>query len=129
MQKIKNILNKYPWILVVLMAIPACLGLLTQGYFGVSDDMHPAWLYEMHRSLTSGQFPVRFVPDLSYGYGYPLFNFVFPLPFYIAEIFYLIGFSLVGSIKMVMALSLTLSGISMFYFLKRFVPFYLSMLL
>jgi hypothetical protein len=128
MQKVQKILNKHPWIIIVMLGIPTCLALLVPGYFGASDDMHPAWLYEMHQSITSGQFPVRFVPDLSFGYGYPLFNFVFPLPFYIAEIFYLIGFTLVGSVKAVMALSLVLSGVSMFYLLKRFAPLNLSIL-
>lgn len=118
MEKIKKLLNN-PWIIIFLLSMPAVIALLVPGYFGASDDMHPAWLYEMHRAITAGQFPVRFVPDLSFGFGYPLFNFVFPLPFYLAEIFYLLGFTLVGSIKMVLFVSLFLSGISMFYLLNN----------
>ena len=120
MEKIEKFLNKYGWILTFILVIPAVLSLLHPGFFGASDDMHPAWLYEMDRVLKAGIFPPRFVPDLSFGFGYPLFNFVFPLPFYLGEIFHLIGFSFVDSIKTVMFLSIPISAVSMFAFLKKF---------
>lgn len=103
-----------------LFFIPAVWALFIPGYFGASDDLHIAWLYEFHRSLLAGQIPPRFVPDLSFGFGYPLFNFVFPLPFYIAELLHLTGFSLVDSIKGVFFLSMIFSGIFMYYFLRQY---------
>ncbi len=106
-------------LLVVLVALPLVLGIIGPGFYSLHDDMHVAWLYEMDRAVKGGQLPPRWVPDLSFGYGYPLFNFVYPLPFYLGELFYLGGISLVGSTKLVYALSLLLSGVTMYLFLRR----------
>lgn len=105
--------------LILVIGIFSILPLLKTGFFSIHDDMHVAWLYEMDRAVKGGQIPPRWAPDLSYNYGYPLFNFVYPLPFYLGEIFYSLGFNLVSSIKIVFALSLLLSGPAMFLFLKR----------
>jgi hypothetical protein len=120
MEKIKSYLNKYSLPLILLLSVPAVRYLFVHGFFGVSDDMHIAWLYEMDRAIRMGQFPPRFVPDLSFGFGYPLFNFVYPLPFYLGEIFHLLGLTLVDSIKAVFVLSIPLSMYAMYRFLKEF---------
>lgn len=104
-----------------LLIIPATWALFVPGYFGASDDLHIAWLHQMDKIIKIGQIPPRFVPDLSFGFGYPLFNFVFPLPFYIAEIFHLLGLSFVDSIKALFFISVPLSGYFMYLLLKEFV--------
>lgn len=114
----QNIISKYILLIILVISIPAVRYLFIYGYFGVSDDLHIGWLYEMDRVVKMLQFPPRFVPDLSYGFGYPLFNFVYPLPFYIAEIFHLVGFSLVNSVKLVFGLSIPLSMYFMFKLLR-----------
>lgn len=120
MEKLENFLTNY-WVAVILIfCIPAVWALFVKGYFGASDDLHIAWLYELDRVVRLGQIPPRFVPDLSFGFGYPLFNFVFPLPFYIGEIFHLLGLSLVDSIKGVFFISMPLSGIFMYLLLREF---------
>ena len=81
-KKLKKFKNHLPWVIVAgLLIIPAVWALFVPGYYGASDDIHMAWLHEFHKTLMLFQIPPRFVPDLSYGFGYPLFNFVFPLPF------------------------------------------------
>jgi hypothetical protein len=117
-QKLKKSKFLIP-LLLVLIALPTVLGMIGSGFYSLHDDMHPAWLYEMDQGIRSGQLPPRWAPDLSFNYGYPLFNFVYPLPFYLGEIFYLFGFSLVGSVKIVFLLSLLFSGLTMYFFLKR----------
>ncbi|WKZ26012.1 MAG: glycosyltransferase family 39 protein [bacterium] len=102
-------ISRYTYLVIILLSLPAVRYLFVDGYFGVSDDLHIGWLFEMDRVVRSLQFPPRFVPDLSFGFGYPLFTFVYPLPFYVAEIFHLVGFSLVNSIKLVFGLSIPLS--------------------
>lgn len=124
-------LKKYfseTWIWVIIFSLPATFALFVPGYFGASDDLHIAWLYEMNQSISIGQIPPRFIPDLSFGFGYPLFNFLFPLPFYIGEIFHLIGFSFVDSIKAVFFLSIPLSALFMYLLLKEFTNKTLSFL-
>jgi len=126
MEKLRKGLSKYIIPIVLILSIPAIRYLFVYGFFGVSDDLHIAWLYEMDRVIKIFQFPPRFVPDLSFGFGYPLFNFVYPLPFYIGEIFHLIGFSLVDSVKIVFGMSIPLSMYFMYKFLKEFIPEELS---
>jgi len=113
----KNIL----WLgLAGILIIPAVWALLVPGFYGASDDIHIAWLFELHKTLMMGQIPPRFVADLSFGFGYPLFNFVFPLPFYLAEIFHLSGFSLVDSIKALFFITIPISGYFMYLLMRQF---------
>lgn len=120
MKKLEKTFDKFWWVLAICLLIPASWALFIPGYFGASDDLHIAWLFEMHKTILMGKIPPRFVPDLSFGFGYPLFNFVFPLPFYLAEIFHLGGVSLVDSIKLVFFLSIPFSFLSMFFLLRQF---------
>jgi len=75
------------------------------------DDLQIGRLYQMDLCVRDGQFPCRWVPDMGYGYGYPLFNFYPPLPFYIGEVIHLIGFSFIDSIKILFILGLIFSGL------------------
>lgn len=127
MGKVQKYIRKYAFLIVVILSLPAVWALFVRGFFGASDDLHIGWLYEMNRTLSLGQLPPRFVPDLSYGFGYPLFNFVFPLPFYIGEIFHKLGLSLVDSIKAVFMLSVPLSMYFMYKFLKEYTDEILSL--
>lgn len=120
MEKLEKLLARY-WIFIILFfSIPAVWALLVPGFYGASDDLHIAWLQQMDKIIKMGQIPPRFVPDLSFGFGYPLFNFVFPLPFYIGEIFHILGLTLVDSIKGVFFISIPLSGIFMYLLLREF---------
>lgn len=123
----KIILNKYIWVMVAFLLIPACWALFVPGFYGASDDIHIAWLYELHKTLMAGKIPPRFVPDLSFGFGYPLFEFVFPLPFYISEIFHLVGFGLVDSIKALFFLTVPASFLLMYLLLRQFISRPLSL--
>ena len=116
----KKFLKKHIFlILLVALSIPAVMALFRSGFYGASDDLHVAWLFQMDKVVRAWQIPPRFVPDLSFGFGYPLFNFVFPLPFYIGELFHLTGFNFVDSIKIVFGISLIGSAISMYFLLKE----------
>ena len=123
----QKIINKYLCFVILILSIPAARYLFVNGYFGVSDDLHIGWLFEMDRVVKMLQFPPRYVPDLSFGFGYPLFTFVYPFPFYLAEVFHLIGFSLVNSIKLVFGLSIPLSMYFMYRLLKEYLPSQLSL--
>ncbi len=118
--------DKYILLLLLISIIPAW-SLSAPGFYGASDEVHIAWLYEMDRALQS-QFPPRLAPDLSYGFGYPLFNFIFPLPYYIGEVFHKIGFSFVDSLKLIFFISIPFSALSMYFLLRRFSEEKLSLL-
>lgn len=127
MEVIRRVLNRYIWVGVIALFIPASWALFVPGFYGASDDIHIAWLFELHKTILMGKIPPRFVPDLSFGFGYPLFNFVFPLPFYVAELFHLLGLSLVDSIKALFFISIPISFVFMYLLLRQFVSRPLSL--
>jgi hypothetical protein len=106
---------------MVLLAVPAVLGLLQPGYFGVHDAMHPAWVFEMYQAFKSGQMPPKWGPDFSFGYGYPLFEFVYPLPYYLGAVFYSLGASLTFSVELVTILAVFGSFIFMYLWMRELV--------
>jgi hypothetical protein len=108
-------------ILVVVLSIFAIAPLFQPGFFwGAHDARHSVYfLYEFDRSVQDGVLYPRWSPDITFGYGYPLFNIYSPLAFYMGEVFHLLGLDLVSSIKMVFALAFVLSGVSMYFFVRR----------
>lgn len=73
-----------------------------------------------YKALLDGQIPVRWAGDLNYGYGMPLFNFIYQLPYFIASLFIFAGSGLVFAFKLSLALSYILSGIFMLAFARTF---------
>ena len=88
-----HFLKKYYGLLIVLaLSFWAIKPLFISGFFPMHDDTQVARVFEMGKMLKEGTFPVRWVPDLGYGYGYPLFNFYAPLAYYVGGFFMLLGF-------------------------------------
>ncbi len=115
----KNLKTKYYLILLLLFALPACIPILHSGFYHFSDEPHVANLYEMIWAIQAGQFPPRWAPDMIWGYGYPLFNFYYPLPFYIGAFFFSFTHSLIQSLKLVFFLSIIISPLGMFLWLRK----------
>ncbi|MBL7159433.1 hypothetical protein ISS85_03085 [Candidatus Microgenomates bacterium] len=113
--------KQFLWIvLIIILCLPAVWALFQPGFFSSHDgEWMVIRLTDFHRSLRDGQFPVRFAGRLNHGYGYPVFNFLYPFSFYLTEFFHLLGFSFVNSIKVVFILSFLLSGIFMFLWTKN----------
>lgn len=88
--------------------------LLTSGFFPMHDDTQVGRVVAMGRSLRSGQFPVRWVADLGYGYGYPLFNFYGPLPYYVGGLAYVFGFNGLAATKIMFVVGIVLAGLAMY---------------
>lgn len=102
---------------VVLLSFVLCLPvvqpILSDGFFPMHDDTQVARVVSMGRALLNGQFPVRWISDLGYGYGYPLFNFYGPLPYYVGGFFYALGFSGLAATKIMMVIGMVLPAILM----------------
>lgn len=106
-------------LLVTVLSYWALKPLLVKGYFPMHDDTQPARIFEMAQALKEGQFPVRWVGDLGYGAGYPLFNFYAPLPYYLGSLVYLIGLNVIDSAKILFGIGIILSLLFMYFFLKK----------
>jgi hypothetical protein len=83
------------------------------------DDQHIARLYLLDTAIRQGILFPRWVNELGFGYGYPLFNFYPPLIYYVGEIFHLFGFSFIMSIKLVFVLGFILAGYSSYLLGKK----------
>src|SRR3990172_7861508 len=107
-------MKKYYLVLIALSLI-ALWPFFKKGYFETHDG---EWIVirfsAFHQTLASGQFPVRFVDRLNNNYGYPVLNFLYPLPFYLSEAPKALGFDFVDSVKIVFILSTIASSLAMF---------------
>jgi len=114
-----NILKRlFPLIFVVALSFWAIKPLLFPGFFPIHDDTQVARVFEMTKSLKDGAFPVRWVSDLGYGLGYPIFNFYAPLSYYFGSMVNLIGFDALMATKIMMGVGIILAGIFMYFFAK-----------
>ena len=72
--------NFWPLIIILAFALLAGRTLLTPGYFIMHDDLQMMRQLEMEKCFLDRQIPCRWIPDMGYGFGFPLFNFYPPLP-------------------------------------------------
>ena len=105
--------------LIILLSILLILPFSHQGFFPTHDgEWAVVRLADMYRELKEFQLPPRYSGNLNFGYGYPLFNFAYPFPYYLGFILKAVGFGFVDSIKILFAASVPLSGIGMYYLSK-----------
>lgn len=99
-------------IIILLLSLPAIKNLFKPGAY-TSHDLthHIVRTIHMDKILTQGQFPPRWIDELNYGYGYPLFLFNYPLPSMMAVGIHRLGFDYIWSVKLTFALSMILSAV------------------
>src|SRR3989337_4065811 len=106
--------------LIIFLSLLALWPFFRKGYFETHDG---EWMIirfsAFHQTLSSGQFPVRFVDRLNNNYGYPVLNFLYPLPFYFAEIPKVLGFGFVDSVKIIFVFSTVSSVVTMYWALSQ----------
>lgn len=115
---LKRILSSqfFVLILVLIICIPIILPYFHPGYFPTHDgEWAVVRLSDMFRTLKDLQFPPRMSGALNFGYGYPLFNFAYPFPYYLGILLYLPFHSFVTSIKTMFVLSVFLSSLFMYF--------------
>ena len=94
----KLVLNYWPYILLLSLGMFTIWPLFLPGYFSHHDDLQVMRIFEMRQCLQDFQIPCRWVQDMGYGNGYPLFNYYNVFPYYIGVIAsYILGF--IGSAK------------------------------
>ena len=113
--------KKLFWIvLLVILTIPAFLKLIRPGFFPIQDMMQVFRSFELDKCIADLQLPCRWIPDAGYGYGYPQFNFYAPFVYYLGEVFHLIGFQFIDSLKIVIGLGFLAGAIGMFLLTYEF---------
>lgn len=115
--------KKIPYVLILLgFSILPLISVLREGTYESGDiNIHITNTMSFYRSLENGiYFPV-WAEQLNANYGYPVFGFIYPLPYYIASLYRFIGFSFVDSVKLLLASTYAVSGTAMYFWLNKHV--------
>ena len=110
----------WPLVIVVAFALLAGKGLIGSGCFIMHDDLQMMRQLEMEKCFLTLQISCRWVPDMGYGFGFPLFNFYPPLPYLFGEIFRIFGIPFVDTVKLTFITAFIASGVSMYFLAKEF---------
>lgn len=113
-------LDLHLWILLAFTLV-AVAPLTAPGYFSFAHDArHTVYFVQMFdAALRDGALYPRWATDMTFGYGYPVWLILAPLPYYLAELFHLLGLDFVAAVKAVDALALVASGFTMYLFAAR----------
>lgn len=108
----KNISLFFIFLLISILPI---ISIFRIGDYESGDfNTHIYRTMDFYKSLTEGHFFPSWAASLNATYGYPLFIFNYPLPYYILSFFHLLGFSYISSMKIFLATNLVFSGIFMY---------------
>jgi len=110
----------FPLLVILVLSLFSVIPFFRSGFFPIHDNTQVARVYEMTKALSNGQFPVRWSQDLGYGFGYPIFNFYDPLPYYIGGLMGFLNFDALASTKIMMVLAILFSAFSMYILAKEF---------
>lgn len=109
-----EISSKVYLVLILIFSSLIVWPLFLPGYFFHHDDLQVMRVFEMRKCFEDLQIPCRWVPDMGYGNGFPLFNYYSALPYYIgAALSYAMG--LINASKALFFIPLVLGGVSIFF--------------
>lgn len=117
---VKIFKKDWPLIFGFVLTVALLWPLIAAPFFTHHDDIQTIRLYEMDRCIKDHQIPCRWVPDLGNLYGYPLFNFYAPLPYYYGELIYLLTNNLIFSVKVMFATAFIGSYLFMYLLARKF---------
>lgn len=89
-------------------------------YFNMHDDLQMMRQLQLEKCILDFQFPCRWVGDMGYGFGLPLFNYYPQLPYLTGEFFRIFGLPFNDVAKLNFALGIIGSGFAMYLLSKEF---------
>lgn len=75
--------------------------------------------HQLAANLRAGVFPVRWMPDGAYGFGFPFFNYYSALPYYVAAVLALAGLDVLSALKVVQTLGFVAAAVAMYGWVWR----------
>jgi len=107
-------------LILIIISLISSWRLFRPGYPSMQDDIQVFRLQQFDQCLQDGQIPCRYIANGGFGYGYPLYNFYSPLPYAVSEVFHLIGFSFINSIKIAFIIPALLRTFGMYFLAAAF---------
>ena len=112
-------INDRGWLIVLGFSVLLILPLLTRPGLpaGTAADLYAYRSLEVKRLLQSGTLYSRWAPDFNYTFGSPAFNYLAPLPHYLAGLHQdITEADPVSSIRLLIGLSILAAGTGMYLF-------------
>ena len=101
---------------VTLVVLRFCFG--SGAFYAHDTAIHIARINQFSRELVAGQWPVRVSRQMAYNLSYPVFNYTYVLPYFLAALLHLLGLSLVTSWQ-ILIIGTSLLSICFFYLFLR----------
>lgn len=119
MKEIKNKLLLYwPQFVLFLLSFFVIWPLLRSGYFSHQDDLQVIRIVEMRKCFADFQIPCRWVPDMGWGNGYPLFNYYGVFTYYLGGIISYV-FNYLVTAKTLFGIALVFGSFGIYYFVSK----------
>ncbi|OGY20093.1 MAG: hypothetical protein A2900_03250 [Candidatus Chisholmbacteria bacterium RIFCSPLOWO2_01_FULL_50_28] len=107
-------------VLLFVASYPALRALMIPEFYTSHDgETHTARIANYYLALKEGQIPPRLAPTLFGNLGFPIFLFIYPLPYLLGAMFHSLGFSFTDAFEIVIGSSFLLSAITMFLFARK----------
>ena len=114
-------LKKELWIILLVLVLSSYSVkslAIPEFYTSHDGETHTARLANFYLALREGQLPPQLAPTLFGGFGFPIFIFIYPLPYLVGSAVHFFGFSYTDSAEITMALGQILSAIAIYLFFK-----------
>lgn len=109
-------------LLVLFLCVVLIRPLFSQGFPDTHDGVnHLARIANYAVALKQGQIPPRIAPTFMAGYGYPVFNYNYPLANMLALPFLTLHISVETTLKIITVFGVLLGAYGVYDFLKRYV--------
>ncbi len=126
-------MNKQKFLTIFLCLILSILTVRVYFTAGVpythDGENHLARFANYRAALREGQLPPRFAPNLENGYGYPVFNYNYPLANILSIPLSLAGFSYEITFKLIVSTFLAIGSVALWLWLEMYTTRLLSRLL
>lgn len=105
--------------IICIVSIYSMWPLFGKGFIPTHDgEYHIIRFQQFFVMLSHGYWFPRWAPDLNSGYGIPVFNFNYPLPNYIGDLFHGLGLSFIDSFKVSLAFGYLIAILGCFFWLR-----------
>lgn len=105
----------------ILVSFISVYSLLHPGLIPTHDgEYHVIRFFEFYQTFSEGHVYPRWAPDLNFGMGVPLFNYVYPFPNFVSTFLHFLGISFIDSFKLNIVASTVVGAFFMFLLGKLF---------
>ncbi len=108
------------FVLLLIISILPIISIFRPGDYESGDfNIHIYRIMSFYDSLSEGNLMPSWAAELNATYGNPLFIFNYSLPYYFISFFHFLGIGFIDSMKIYLGLTLYLSGVFMFSWIKE----------